>query len=318
MLNYLARRLLWAVLVLLAVVIITYFIAYVMPADPARGIAGPRASAEDLARIRAALGLDQPFLVQLANYFGRLLQGDLGESFRQSRDVLPLILDRFPATLQLAIAGILLELVIGVPLGVLAAARRGSNLDRFATVSSAILVAAPAFLVGYILLYLLAFLPKLRWDIAVFPIGGYEPLSLQHLLLPALTLGFTGAAYYTRLTRAMMIDELHRDYARTARAKGASASRVTWRHTFRNSIPPILSQVGLDLGIFMGGVVVVENVFNWPGLGSLAVEAINTTDIPLIMGIVLFTTLFIVIANIAVDIGYTMVDPRVRLGDTRS
>jgi peptide/nickel transport system permease protein len=311
--SYIARRLIWALVVLFVVAILTFFLAYVLPADPARVIAGPHASAEDVARIRHALGLDQPFLVQLGDYLGRILHGNFGHSYRQDRDVLPLILQRFPATLELAAGGIVVELLIGIPLGVLAALRRGSNSDRAATMLSIVLISAPSFWVGYILLNVLAFQPLVNAGIDIFPLSGYVPLDLRYLALPALTLGFSGAAYYVRLTRTTMIEEMGKDYVRTARAKGAPPRTVTWRHAFRNSLPPLLTQLGLDSGVFLGGVVVVENVFSWPGIGRLAVQSIVTSDVPLIMGTVIFGTLCIVLANLVVDIGYAIVDPRVRL-----
>ena len=313
MFAYVSRRLAWAVVVLFVVAMLTFVLAYVLPADPARVIAGPHASDADVTRIRHALGLDRPFLDQLLSYLGRVVRGDFGHSYKQDRDVLPLVLQRFPATLQLAAGGIVVELLIGIPLGVLAALRRGHNSDRVATMFSIVLIAAPSFWVGYLLLNILAFQPLVNLKIELFPLSGYQPLDLRYLALPSITLGFAGAAYYVRLTRATMIEEMHKDYIRTARAKGAPPTRVTWRHAFRNSLPPLLTQLGLDFGTFLGGVVVVENVFSWPGIGRLAVQSITTSDVPLIMGTVLVGTLCIVLANLAVDVGYAIVDPCVRL-----
>lgn len=312
MIRYITRRLLWAVAVLVSVGAVTFVLVYVLPADPARVIAGPRASADAVARISHQLGLDQPLLAQLSAYVGRALRGDLGHSFSQNLDVLPLILQRFPATLQLALAGLLIELAIGIPLGLIAATRRNSVFDRGSTILSIILVSAPSFWVGLLLIHYLGFLPHTVLGIDVFPIGGYKPLDLRYLLLPALTVGFAGAAYYTRLTRVTMLDELHKDYVRTARAKGLPESRVNWKHAFRNAVGPILTQVGLDLGFFLGGVVVVEQIFGWPGIGKLAVDSIRTADVPLIMGTVLFATLCIVLANLFVDVANAVVDPRIR------
>jgi len=311
-LGYIARRLVWGVGVLIAVGIVTFILIYILPADPARVIAGPRASADAVARISHQLGLDQPLPVQLATYLGRALTGDLGHSFSQNQDVLPLILSRFPATLELALAGLFVELGIGIPLGLLAATHRDSVYDRGATILSIVLVSAPSFWIGLLLIHYLGFLPHQLAGIDVFPIGGYKPLDLRYLILPALTLGFAGAAYYTRLTRVTMIDELHADYVRTARAKGLIERTVTRRHAFRNAVGPILTQIGLDLGFFLGGVVVVEQIFGWPGVGKLAVDAIRTADVPLIMGTVLFATLCIVLANLFVDVLAAMLDPRIR------
>jgi peptide/nickel transport system permease protein len=309
--SYIVRRLVWAFAVLVAVGVLTFLLAYVAPIDPARAVAGIHAPAETVELIRHALGLDQPLPVQFASYIVRVLQGDFGHSYQQDRDVLPLVLERFPATLQLAVAGIGLELLIGLPLGVAAATHRGRPFDRLATITTSILVAAPAFWVGYVLLDLVAFQPQVHFGVSLFPIGGYEPLSPRHLTLPALTLGLTGAAYYSRLARAMMSEELHQDYIRTARAKGVPGRAVAWRHALRNALPPILTQLGLDLGIFLGGVVVVEQVFSWPGIGKLAVESVVTADIPLLMGTVLFATLCIVLANLVIDLAYAFVDPRI-------
>jgi peptide/nickel transport system permease protein len=310
--GYIIRRLLWAVVVLAAIAVATFVLTYVLPADPARMIAGLRARPEDVERIRHALGLDQPFLIQLLGYLGRVVHGDFGHSYVQGKDVLPLILERFPATLQLAAGGLVVELAIGVPLGVFAATRRGTWSDRWSTIATIVLVSAPSFWVGYLLLHFLAFQPLVQAGIAIFPIGGYKPFDLRYLALPAITVGFAGAAYYARLTRAVMIEELHHGYVRTARAKGAGEGSVRWHHALRNAIGPVLTQVGLDLGFFLGGIVVVEQVFSWPGIGKLAVDSIVTADVPLILGTVLFGTLCIVLANIVVDVANAMLDPRIR------
>ena len=310
---YIIRRLGWAVVVLFAIAVATFFVTFILPADPARMIAGIRATPEDVARIRHALGLDQPFLVQLGSYLNRLIHGDFGHSYIQNKDVLTLVLERFPATLQLAFAGLFVALAIGLPLGVYAATHKGKRSDRASTIFTTILVSAPSFLVGYLLLNFLAFQPQMIAHVEIFPIGGYKPFDIRYLALPAITLGFASAAYYTRLTRTAMIDELSRDYAQTARAKGVRDRGILWRHTFRNAFGPVLSQIGLDLGFFLGGVVVVERIFSWPGIGKLAVDSIVTADVPLILGTVLFGTLCVVLANLAVDLIQVVIDPRVRL-----
>lgn len=311
--TYILRRLGWSVVVLFAIAVLTFFVTFILPADPARMIAGIRATPEDVDRIRHALGLDQPFLVQLGAYLSRLVQGDFGHSYIQNRAVLGLVLERFPATLQLALAGLFVALAIGLPLGVFAATHKGKSSDRASTIFTSILVSAPAFLVGYLLLLFLAFEPQVLAHVEIFPIGGYKPLDIRYLALPAITLGIGAAAYYTRLTRTAMIDELSRDYVRTAHAKGVGNRAVLWRHTFRNAFGPVLSQIGLDLGFFLGGVVVVERIFSWPGIGKLAVDSIVTADVPLILGTVLFGTLCVVLANLAVDIIQVIIDPRIRV-----
>jgi peptide/nickel transport system permease protein len=311
--TFILRRLGWSVVVLFAIAVLTFFVTFILPADPARMIAGIRATPEDVDRIRHSLGLDQPFLVQLGGYLGRLLHGDFGHSYIQNRDVLGLVLERFPATLQLALAGLFVALAIGLPLGVFAATHKGTGADRLSTIFTSVLVSAPAFLVGYLLLNFLAFQPQILAHVEIFPIGGYKPLDLRYLALPAITLGIGSAAYYTRLTRTAMIDELTRDYVQTARAKGLRRRAILWRHTFRNAFGPVLSQIGLDLGFFLGGVVVVERIYSWPGIGKLAVDSIVTADVPLILGTVLFGTLCVVLANLAVDIIQVVIDPRIRM-----
>ena len=311
--TYILRRLGWSVVVLFAIAILTFFVTFILPADPARMIAGIRATPEDVDRIRHALGLDQPFLVQLGSYLSRLVQGDFGHSYIQNRSVLGLVLERFPATLQLAVAGLFVALAIGLPLGVFAATHKGKSSDRASTIFTSVLVSAPSFLVGYLLLLFLAFEPQVLAHVDIFPIGGYKPLDIRYLALPAITLGIGAAAYYTRLTRTAMIDELSRDYVRTAHSKGVGNRTVLWRHTFRNAFGPVLSQIGLDLGFFLGGVVVVERIFSWPGIGKLAVDSIVTADVPLILGTVLFGTLCVVLANLAVDIIQVIIDPRIRV-----
>jgi peptide/nickel transport system permease protein len=311
MVAYLVRRVLWGLSVLLAVGVLTFVLTYVVPADPARSIAGRNASAADVERIRHALGLDGSVLEQLAAYFGRVLRGDFGHSFKRDADVLGLIVDHFPATLQLAVAGLAVSMAVGIPLGVRAAAHPRGLGDRLSTILMSLLVAAPAFWLGYVVLYLFAFLPATRLGIDLFPIGQYKPLDLRYLALPALTLGLGGAGYYARITRTAMLDELGLDYVTTARAKGAREARVLVRHALRTALTPILSQAGLDIGFFLGGVVVIENVFSWPGIGRLAVAAIPSEDLPLLMGTVLFATLFIVAANLAVDVIQARMDPRI-------
>jgi len=311
MVAYLIRRVLWGLSVLVAVGVLTFLLTYVVPADPARSIAGRNASAADVDRIRHALGLDGSVLEQLAAYFGRVLHGDFGHSFKRDADVLGLIVDHFPATLQLAVAGLAVSMLVGIPLGVRAAAHPGGLGDRLSTVLMSLLVAAPAFWLGYVVLYLFAFLPATRLGIDLFPIGQYKPLDLRYLALPALTLGLGGAGYYARITRTAMLDELGLDYVTTARAKGAREARVLVRHALRTALTPILSQAGLDIGFFLGGVVVIENVFSWPGIGRLAVDAIPSEDLPLLMGTVLFATLVIVASNLAVDVIQARLDPRI-------
>lgn len=312
--RYLAGRIGWGAVTLLVVAMTTFVLTFIVPADPARAIVGLRASAGDVARIRDALGLNEPFLEQLAGYLARTAQGDLGYSYHHREPVLELIVSRFPATLQLALAGLAVAVLVGIPLGVVAARRRGGLLDRGAMLLSVLLVSIPSFWLGYLLIDLLAFRPLIAFDLALFPIGGYQPWDLRYLALPAIVVGAGSAAYYARLTRNLLLEELRQDYVRTAQAKGVIERLVTWRHAFRNVSGPLLTHVGLDFGFFLGGVVVVEQVFSWPGIGRLAIDSVTNADIPLVMGTVMFGTLCIVVANLVVDVLVVATDPRIRAG----
>jgi peptide/nickel transport system permease protein len=307
MLGYVLRRLLWGLVVLAVVGTLAFLLTFVAPADPARSIAGPNASAAAVERIRIALGLDRPVLEQLASYALGLLRGDLGTSYQSGGvRVLDLILARLLPTMVLAVAGLSISVVIGVPLGVAAARRPGGILDRVSTVFGSVLVAVPGFLLGILLLYGFAY----RWPLFPLTVTGYDPLDLRALALPALTLGLVGAPFYLRVARTATVDELDRDYIRTARAKGLTERAVTW-HAFRNAILPLVTLAGLDLGFYLGGVVVIESVFGWPGIGLQAVRAITQEDLPVLMGTLLFGTLCIVVASLVVDVIHALLDPRI-------
>lgn len=302
---YLARRLMQAVLILIGVSFITFFLLYVLPADPVRQIAGRAATAQTVENIRQQLGLDQPFIVQYGRYMAGLLQGDLGRSYLQKTEVAELIRARLPATLMLMAAAILCELAIGLSLGILAALRRGRLIDQTLMVLSFVTVSAPQFVVSLLMLYVFAV--QLGW----FPIGGYG--SFAHLVLPALTLGILGSGWYSRMMRSSMIDVLRADFIRTARAKGLTRARIILRHALPNAILPVIAMIGIDIGIFMGGIVVVESVFGWPGIGQLAWQAIQRVDIPIIMGVTLVSACAIVLGNLLADLIAPLIDPRIRL-----
>ena len=303
---YIIRRLLWMVLVLFGVAAITFVIAFLVPGDPARLYAGTNASPAAVKIIHHQLGLDRPLWTQFGNYMWRVLHLDFGFSYRYQTPVLPAILQRFPATAELALAGVFFELIIGLPIGILSAIRPGSFWDRSTMVFTFVALAAPPFWLGLLFLFLFGVV------LPVLPIGGYGGGAPQYLLLPALTLGLGGAAYYARLLRASLLDILKSDYVRTAWAKGLTERQVIQKHAIPNALTVIVSQLGMDLGYFLAGVVVIETVFAWPGIGKQAVDAIFTLDIPLVMGTVLFGALLIVTANVVVDISYTFLDPRVR------
>jgi peptide/nickel transport system permease protein len=291
-------------LTIVGVSIVTFAFIYLIPADPARALAGPHASASTIASIRHQLGLDRPIVVQYANYAWRALHGDFGYSFQSHQPVLEAIAARLPATAALAVAGIICELLIGLPVGLLAALRRGGWFDHVSGIILIAGVALPPFWIGLLLLYVFAYI------IPIFPLSGEGPNAL---VLPAITLGIAGAAYYARLLRDSVSRILHEDYVRTARAKGCSTRRVIVRHVLRNAILAVVTMVGMDLGYFLGGVVLVEAVFGWPGIGLQAYQAISYLDIPMIDGTVFVAASAVVVANFLVDISYLVINPQVEL-----
>jgi ABC-type dipeptide/oligopeptide/nickel transport systems, permease components len=305
MIAYLARRLVQSVLILLGVSIITFALLYLLPADPVRQIAGRSATPQTVENIRVQLGLDQPFLVQYWRYLTNLVTGDLGRSYIQRSEVSTLIAARLPASLLLMVGAIFCELLIGLTMGIVAAVKRGSAVDQTLMLGSFVGVSAPQFVIGLLLLYI--FGVQLGW----FPIGGYG--TWRHLVLPSLTLGILGAGWYSRMMRSSMIDVLRQDYIRTARAKGLTRAAILLRHALPNAILPVIAMIGIDIGIFMGGIVVVESVFGWPGIGQLAWQAIQRVDIPIIMGVTLVSACAIVLGNLLADIVAPFIDPRIKL-----
>ncbi len=305
MLIYIARRIGQAALILLGVSFITFLLLYILPADPAVQIAGRSATPETVANIRAQLGLDQPLLIQYWNYITNLLQGDFGRSYLQKSDVSTLIQSRLGPSLSLMFFAIIIELIIGLSAGVFSVIKRGKFADKFIMINSFVAVSSPQFIVSILVLYIFAV--KLRW----FPIGGYG--QSIHYVLPAFTLGILGSGWYSRVMRSSMLDVMRQDYIRTARAKGAPLSRIIRVHALKNAILPIVAMIGLDIGIFMGGIVVVESVFGWPGIGQLAWQAIQRVDIPIIMGVTLVSAIAIVLGNLIADLIAPFIDPRIKI-----
>ena len=305
MIAYIGRRLIQSALILLGVSIITFALLYLLPADPVRQIAGRSATPQTVENIRQQLGLDQPFFVQYWRYLTNLLTGDLGRSYIQRSEVSELIVTRLPASLLLMLGAIFCELAIGLTMGLVAAVKRGSATDQTLMLTSFVGVSAPQFVVGLLLLYIFAV--QLGW----FPIGGYG--TWKHLVLPSLTLGILGAGWYARMMLSSMIDVLRQDYIRTARAKGLRRGTILVRHALPNAILPVVAMIGIDIGIFMGGIVVVESVFGWPGIGQLAWQAIQRVDIPIIMGVTLVSACAIVLGNLLADIVAPFIDPRIKL-----
>lgn len=304
MIAYLTQRILQAGGVLLGVSIITFLLAFLLPADPARMIAGRSATVATVESIRDQLGLNRPLPQQYVTYLGNLLQGDFGRSYAQKADVTRIIQSRLKPTMQLALVGILFELLIGLPMGMIAAIKRGTWVDQSVMAFAFVGVSAPQFVVGLLLIYFFAYL------IPVFPLGGYG--TPMHIVLPAIAVGLAGGGWYARVTRSAMIDVLRQDYVRTARAKGVFPSKVVFKHVLKNAVLPVVALVGLDIGVFMGGIVIVESVFGWPGIGQMIWQAIQLVDIPVIMGGVLVTALFVVLGNLLADLVYPALDPRIR------
>lgn len=297
------QRLVWSVAILFGVTLLTFTLAFVVPADPARTLAGPKADPQTLATIRRELGLDRPLPLQYAAYVARIAQGDFGRSYLTREPVRVAILDRLPATTYLALTSLAVAAIAGVLLGSLSALRQGSVVDLSVLVGSLVLLSLPVFWVGMMLLYLVAY----RWRL--LPLGGF---GIVNVVLPATALALGNAASYTRLVHTNLRQVLGQDYIRSAHAKGLSPLQVYGKHALRNALIPLTTMLGLDCAGLMSGVVLTETVFNWPGLGRLAVEAVFNQDIPMIMGTVLFGALLVVAANILVDFLYLAIDPRIR------
>jgi peptide/nickel transport system permease protein len=309
MANYFITRLLSAALVVLGVVLIVFLLIHMIPGDPVDVILGESARLADREALRRDLGLDQPLLVQLADYFNRLLQFDLGISLQSKQSVAELLAERIPATLQLALAATACALLIALPLGTLAAVKRGQSWDWGAMGFSALGVSIPNFWLGPILI--LIFSLWLGWT----PVSGRD--SLSSLILPAITLGTGFAAILARMIRSSLLEVLGEDYVRTARAKGLDEGHVIWRHALRNAWLPVVTLIGLQLGALLGGAVVTEVVFDWPGIGSLMIDAIHKRDYPVVQGCVLFVSLCYVLINTLTDLVYGLIDPRIQQGRQR-
>lgn len=303
--GYILRRLLQSALILVGISLVTFALLYLLPADPARQIAGRSATAQTVENIREQLGLNLPFYEQYARYFWGLIHGDLGRSYLQKTEVSTLIAARLPASLLLMAGAITCELILGLSMGLIAALKRGSTLDQSLMVISFVGVSAPQFVIGILMLYVFAV--QLGW----FPIGGYG--TFKHLVLPSITMGFLGAGWYARMMRSSMIDVLRQDYVRTARAKGLTRIEVLFGHALPNAILPVIAMIGIDVGLFMSGIVVVESVFGWPGIGQLAWQAIQRVDIPIIMGVTLVSACAIVVGNLIADLIVPLIDPRIKL-----
>src|SRR5664279_6118327 len=318
MLRFLVRRTAQGALVLWLITMVVFALFFVVPSNVARTLAGRQASPQTVALIQHRLGLDLPIWRQYLGFIGRALHGDLGYDYYHQVPVTTVIAADAPVTLSLVVGAAILWLAIGVFNGVMSAIRPRSFLDRSLTAFALFFYSMPSFLLGLLLLFFFYFQLTLA-GIRIFPPGGYVPISqgvgawADHLVLPWLTLALVSAAIYTRLTRGSMLDVLGEDYIRTARSKGIAESRVIARHGLRSALTPVVTQFGIDLGALLGGAVITETVFSMPGLGKASLDALTQQNQPVIIATVLLASTAIVVANIAVDMLYAVLDPRVRL-----
>ncbi len=322
MVRYVIRRLLWAVVLFFAVTIVTYIIFFIIPADPARAFAGKTATPEQIERARAYLGIDKPVPVQYARFVWRLTyHHSLGRSFANREPVNNLVGKAAPVTASLVIGGAVAWLLIALPLGILSALRPRSLLDRSSMIFVLVGISAHPIWIGLIFSYFFGF----KWHVT--PIAGYcdffnpsvgsecgGPTQwAYHMILPWMTFALLFAALYVRMIRANVLEALHEDYVRTARAKGASGPRVIVAHVLRNALLPVVTILGMDIGTALGGAIFTESIYGLPGLGQISLHALNNLDLPTVMGVVVFATVMIIVFNLVVDLLYAWVDPRIRL-----
>ena len=303
--RYVAKRLAWSVFVLLGVTFVIQTTMSLVPGDPAVILLGESATAEQRAALRTELGLDRPFLARYVTYIGDAARGSLGRSYRSRRPVIDEIGDALPPTLKLSLAAMVVTVAVGIPAGVASAVRSRSIADRIVSMLSLLGLSMPVFLIGLLLIYALAY----HWPI--FPIGGMDD-GLISYVLPAITLALTSIAVVSRMTRASMLDILGQDFVRTARAKGLGEALVVNKHALKAALVPVVTAVALQVGLLIGGAVLTETVFAWPGIGRLMVTAIKTRDLLVVQGCVLVLAAGFVLVNLLTDLSYTLLDPRIR------
>ena len=304
MLKYIGRRLLMLIPVLLGVTFIVFSIMYMTPGDPAQLILGESAPPEAVAELRTDMGLDDPFIVQYGRFIMNAVQGDFGKSYTTKRDVFSEIFARFPNTLKLAGVGVALAIAIGIPVGIISATRQYSVLDNVSMIGALLGVSMPNFWLGLMLILFFSV------NLGVLPSSGSE--SFLHIILPAVTLGTGSAAIITRMTRSSMLEVIRQDFIRTARAKGVAEKKVINKHALKNALIPVITVVGLQFGYLLGGAVLTETVFSWPGVGRLLVEAIRQKDTPTVLASVVFMATTFSFVNLLVDVLYAYVDPRIK------
>jgi peptide/nickel transport system permease protein len=312
MLGYLIRRVLASIPVMGVVALFVFLLLRITPGDPAAILAGDNATPAQLERIRTSLGLNEPLYLQFFTWIGKLLHGDLGVSLISNVPVLRLIGQRLEPSISIALSTIILSIVVAVPLGVIAAWKHGTWIDRFVMGLSVLGFSVPVFVIGYVLIQIFAL--DLRW----LPVQGFRSIAsgfgpfLERIILPTISLSFIYIALIARMTRAAMLDVLGEDYVRTARAKGIAEWRVLLRHALRNAAVPVITVIGSGFALLISGVVVTESVFNLPGIGRLTVDAVLARDYPVIQGMILLTSLVYVLVNLMIDLAYSLLDPRIR------
>lgn len=310
MFEFTLRRIAGTIPVLLGIIFVIFSVLYLIPGDPALTIAGPRASESTVERIRTEMGLNQPFHIRFFTYVKKVCCGDLGKSVLTGRPVFKSICEKLPYTLKLACIAMVISVLLGIAMGIISAITKGKLLDRFCTFLSVTGISIPVFLSGLVILYIFAI--KLKW----FPASASSPIMLKHplltFILPAATLGIRSAAFLARIVRSSMIEVLNQDFIRTARAKGLSPYRVLFRHGLFNALVPVITVIGLDLSSYLNGSVIVETIFDLPGIGRFAMDAILQRDYPIIQGLVLFGAVVFIIVNLLIDLFYAWINPKIR------
>lgn len=301
----LGKRLLFVLPVVWAVVTLVFLLIHIVPGDPVRNALGENATEQQVIDLKHKLGLDLPLSQQYVNYWRGLFTGDLGTSLVSGESVFEKILGRYPATIELAIAGLIVAVCIAIPLGVTAGTNQGRIIDNIASVISLLGISTPGFVLGPLMIYVFA----IKLDL--LPVAGRG--GFDYLILPAVTLGAALAAILTRMVRSSVIEELNEDYVRTARAKGLSERNVIYKHVLKNGLIPVVTVLGLQFGVLLAGAIITETIFSWPGLGRLTVDAINARDYPLVQGCILMIALTYIFANVVTDFTYRLLDPRIKV-----
>ncbi|MDQ3022196.1 MAG: ABC transporter permease [Bacteroidota bacterium] len=305
--SYIIRNLFYSVLIIIGVLTVTFCLLYIIPGDPARMMLGQRADVASVEAVREELGLNKPIYIQYLKFMGNAFQGDLGRSYSSNRQVVQTILEKLPATALLSFSALLISSILGILIGIISATKKYTYLDNSAMLFALFGISFPSFAFGLIMA--LVFGHLLKW----FPISGYITEGWQYLILPMLTLALRPLAITARITRSSMLDVMNQDYVRTAKAKGLSSRSVIFKHTLRNALNPVITTISASLAATLGGVFFIEYIFNWPGIGLLAIDAIFKLDFPMIQGTVLFSALIFVVINFFVDIIYALLDPKVKL-----